>query len=46
MEFIYNPFGFIRDLLYGVLVSFMPDWLASAILASLASPFFSRSSRL
>ncbi len=35
MDFIYNPFGFIRDLLYGVLVSFMPDWLASAILSLL-----------
>jgi len=35
VDFIYNPFGFIRDLLYGVLVRFMPDWLASAILSLL-----------
>jgi NADH-quinone oxidoreductase subunit H len=33
VDFIYNPFGFIRDLLYGVFVGFMPDWLAFAILS-------------
>ena len=35
MDFIYNPFGFIRDLLYGAFVGFMPEWLASAILSLL-----------
>jgi NADH-quinone oxidoreductase subunit H len=35
VDFIYNPFGFIRDLLYGVFVGFMPGWLAYAILSLL-----------